>query len=283
MAEKTPNEKTLQNTVRETLNELLDELLAAKGLAAKIAVIDGPKERLLSENAVQMLLTRAGREPPSLSGSTIHADLIRACRDHGVEDGAAGFADALVNLWLRQTALDDKAALLRAWRDPLLSDQMLDGLKRLADNARDAKDDAEETHLRCHIQLLQRCRTRGVELGVAAQKATSSGDIAGAQARGPKTADTDSLLDELKLLAAENVPESWRRQAEILEQLLSTLPTGGSKEIDLTRAQLSQRLASTLTKILDSGILDAAAASAAFERAHALNGEAEMIQLRHKH
>lgn len=249
----------------------LDELLAAKGLAAKITVIGGSKERLLSESAVQILLTRAGREPPSMAGAAIHADLIRACRDQGVEDGAAGFADALVNLWLRQTTLDDKAAVLRAWRDPLLSDQMLDGIKQLAD---EAEDPEEKARLRWHVLLLQRCRTRGVELGVAAQKATGSRDIAGPQAPGPKTADTDNLIDELKALAANNAPESWRRQAEILEQLLSTLPARGSKEIAVTRAQLGKRLATTLTKLLESGVLDAAAASAAFERAHLLNSEA---------
>ena len=260
------------------MNELLDELLAAAGLAAKIAVIDGSKESLLSESAVQILLTRAGREPASMTGAAIHADLIRACRDQGVEDGAAAFADALVNLWLGQSALDHKAALLRVWGDPLLSDEMLDGIKRLADEVGDAGDAEEEARLRWHILLLQRCRTRGVELGIAAQRATGGATnitgITGEPKPDPKTVNTGNLIDELKTLAADNAPESWRRQAEILEELLSALPASGSKEIALTRGQLGKRLATTLTKLLESGVLDSAAASAAFERAHALNGEA---------
>ncbi|MFT5440658.1 MAG: hypothetical protein ACI9MJ_002532 [Alphaproteobacteria bacterium] len=262
-----------ENPLNEALDELVDKLLAAEGLAAKIAVIDGAKERLISEDAGQVLLTRAGREPPSMAGAAIHADLVRACRDQGVENGATAFADALVNLWLRQSTLDDKAALLRAWGDPLLSDRMLEGIKNLAEQADQAGDIDEAARLRWHVQLLQRCRTRGVELGVVAQKATSITGITGKPKPGPKITDTEILLDELTTLAADNAPESWRRQAEILETLLSTLPAGGSKEIALTRARFGKRLATTLTKLLEAGILDAAAASAAFERAHLLNVE----------
>ncbi len=258
------------------LNDALDALLAAEGLTAKAAVIAGAPELLLTEAAEQVLLTRAGRLPPSLTGPIVHRDLIRACRDLGMEDGPAGFADALVNLWLDKPSLDDKAALLLAWKDPLLSDRMVEGLGKIAEAA---TDEAEAARLRWHIQLLQRCRVRGVELGVAAQRATSQGIAVSAETP-PKASDTDRLIDELKALAADNAPESWRRQAEILETLLATLPDSGTAEIAEMRAQLGKRLAATLTKILDSGILDAEAASAAFERAHLLAEDAETITRR---
>ena len=259
-----------------TLNDALDALLAAEGLTAKTAVIAGAPDLLLTEAAEQVLLTRAGRLPASLTGPGIHRDLIRACRDLGVEDGAAGFADALVNLWLGKTSLDDKAALLRAWKDPLLSDRMVEGLGKIAETA---TDEAEAARLRWHIQLLQRCRVRGVELGAAAQRAASQG-IAASAGQPPKAGDTDRLIDELKALAADNAPESWRRQAEILETLLASLPDSGTAEIAEMRAQLGRRLAAALTKILDSGILDADAASAAFERAHLLAEDAETVPRR---
>ena len=260
------------------LNDALDALLAAEGLTAKAAVIAGAPELLLTEAAEQVLLARAGRLPASLTGPGIHRDLIRACRDLGMEDGPAGFADALVNLWLDKPSLDDKAALLLAWKDPLLSDRMVEGLGKIAEAA---TDEAEAARLRWHIQLLQRCRVRGVELGAAAQRATSrTPDLKTPAGKKPKAGDTDRLIDELKALAAECAPESWRRQAEILETLLATLPDSGTAEIAEMRAQLGKRLAATLTKILDSGILDAEAASAAFERAHLLAEDAETITRR---
>ncbi len=259
-----------------TLNEIIGTLLAADGLSEKVGIVEENREALLTDEAEAALMEMAGRLPVSLNGPAVHRDLIRACRDHGVEDGGAGFADALVNLWLRENSLERKGALLKAWSDPLLSDEMLEGIKGLAS----AEPNPEAASmLRWHVQLLQRCRTRGVDLGVAAQQATGGGN----PTRTGRPFDPQTLVAELNRLVAAGEPRTLPRQVEILETLLRPLSAGGAEEYALTRADLSTRLAVTLTRLVNSGLLSKEDAAAASRRADALNTEARTIRQRRSH
>ena len=255
-----------------TLDRILRDLQAAAGLGEKLAVIARHSEALLTPEAEEALRTLAGREPASLNGAAVHVDLIRACREQGVEDGGAGFADALVNLLLRDNSLERKGALLKAWADPLLSDEMLAGIKKLAKAEKNAQS---ANMLRWHVQLLQRCRTRGVDLAIAAQQATS-GKASGS--RKARRFDPKALVNELNSLTSAGNPATLPRQAEILETLLRPLSAAGAEEYSLTRADLMSRLAMTLTRLVNTGTLDPAAAAEISERADSLSQEADAIR-----
>ncbi|WP_413207952.1 hypothetical protein [Rhodospirillum sp. A1_3_36] len=252
-------------TGNDGLDDALTRLIGAQGLAAKHAVLVAEGEVLLAPRAEERLAALTP-DPLDEIGLALHQSLLRAYREHGLDDGANAFVNKLINAWLADDDWGRKVTLLADWSDPLLSDEVSEGLAAFIQ---------EETPLRervqWHLDLLKSCRALGVSEG-----ARQHGEVAGKTPPAtPNQPDTPAtLLEELSRLRETNLPESWPRQATIIETLLLALPPSGGEELDLLRAHLASDLATTYQQLLDAGMVDPTQAKPLLERAHALFDEA---------